>query len=115
MKKFLSIFLILTVAFYAAFAQESSLADPDASTIGADSAEQALKEVSVEIVVVNVDLETALRQNELRAGTRSYVPESVIRNMKGSFTMPTFEEGFDKIYVYNPYKEGAKYTIFEKE
>ncbi|MDD7416807.1 MAG: flagellar filament outer layer protein FlaA [Treponemataceae bacterium] len=49
MKKFLSIFLILTVAFYAAFAQESSLADPDASTIGADSAEQALKEVSVEM------------------------------------------------------------------
>ena len=75
----------------------------------------SIKGVSVEIVVVNVDLETALRQNELRAGTRSYVPESVIRNMKGSFTMPTFEEGFDKIYVYNPYKEGAKYTIFEKE
>ena len=72
----------------------------------------SIKGVSVEIVVVNVDLETALLQNELRAGTRSYVPESVIRNMRGSFTMPVKEEGFDKIYIFDPSKSPA-FTILE--
>ena len=52
MKKFLSIFLILCVVFCGAFAQSSdssSLADPDPSVVGADSGEQALKEVSVDM------------------------------------------------------------------
>lgn len=75
----------------------------------------ALKDVEVIAVVIKVPLEVSLNQNEKRKGSRAYVPRSVIRRMYRQFTMPTFEEGFDKIYVYNPYKEGAKYTIFEKE
>ena len=75
----------------------------------------ALKGVEVIAVVIKVPLEVSLEQNEKRKGSRSYVPRSVVRRMHYQFTMPTFEEGFDKIYVYNPYKEGAKYTIFEKE
>ena len=75
----------------------------------------ALKGVEVIAVVIKVPLEVSLDQNEKRKGSRSYVPRSVVRRMYYQFTTPTFEEGFDKIYVYNPYKEGAKYTIFEKE
>lgn len=75
----------------------------------------ALKDVEVIAVVIKVPLEVSLDQNEKRKGSRAYVPRSVIRRMYHQFTMPTFEEGFDKIYVYNPYKEDAKYTIFEKE
>lgn len=75
----------------------------------------ALKDVEVIAVVIKVPLEVSLDQNEKRKGSRAYVPRSVIRRMYHQFTMPTFEEGFDKIYVYNPYNEGAKYTIFEKE
>ena len=75
----------------------------------------ALKGVEVIAIVIKVPLEVSLDQNEKRKGSRSYVPRSVVRRMYYQFTMPTFEEGFDKIYVYNPYKEGAKYTIFEKE
>ena len=75
----------------------------------------ALKDVEVIAVVIEVPLKVSLDQNEKRQGSRSYVPRSVIRRMYHQFTMPTFEEGFDKIYVYNPYKEGAKYTIFERE
>ena len=49
MKKFLSILLVLFV-ITCAFAQgNSSLADPDPTIIGADSARQALKEVSVDM------------------------------------------------------------------
>lgn len=75
----------------------------------------ALKGVEVIAVVIKIPLEVSLEQNEKRKGSRSYVPRSVVRRMHYQFTMPTFEEGFDKIYVYNPYKEGAKYTIFEKK
>ena len=74
-----------------------------------------LKGVEVIAIVIKVPLKVSLDQNEKRKGSRSYVPRSVVRRMHYQFTMPTFEEGFDKIYVYNPYKEGAKYTIFEKE
>lgn len=76
---------------------------------------QSLRNVEVNAIVIRGSLETALSQNENRIGTRAYVPQIVIRRMFNQFTMPTFEEGFDKIYVYNPYNEGAKYTIFEKE
>lgn len=75
----------------------------------------ALKDVEIIAVVIKVPLEVSLDQNEKRKGSRAYVPRSVIRRMYHQFTMPTFEEGFDKIYVYNPYNKGAKYTIFEKE
>ena len=75
----------------------------------------ALKNVEVIAVVIKVPLKVSLDQNEKRKGSRAYVPRSTIRRMYHQFTIPTFEEGFDKIYVYNPYKEGAKYTIFEKE
>ena len=75
----------------------------------------ALKDVEVIAIVIKVPLEVSLEQNEKRKGSRSYVPRSVVRRMLHQFTMPTFEEGFDKIYVYNPYKDGAKYTILEKE
>lgn len=76
---------------------------------------QSLRNVEVNAIVIRGSLETALNQNENRIGTRAYVPQTVVRRMFNQFTMPTFEEGFDKIYVYNLYKEGAKYTIFEKE
>ena len=75
----------------------------------------ALKGIEVIAVVIKAPLEVSLDQNEKRKGSRAYVPPSTVRRMYYQFTMPTFEEGFDKIYVYNPYKEGAKYTIFEKE
>ena len=51
MKKFLSVLLVLSMVV-CVFAQQSesvSLSDPDPSIIGADSARQALKEVSVDL------------------------------------------------------------------
>ena len=49
MKKIQYAIMALAVAFAGtAFAQTSSLSEPDASNIGNDSARQALREVSVE-------------------------------------------------------------------
>ena len=48
MKKLIAV-LIIASLFGVAFAQTSSLTDPDPAVIGADSAKQALKEVSVDL------------------------------------------------------------------
>ena len=75
----------------------------------------SLKGWKINAIVVRVPLEVALDQNEQRIGTRAYVPPAAVRNMFNSFVMPSFEEGFDKIYVYRPHEYGTKYTIFERE
>lgn len=55
----------------------------------------------VNIIWIDETLETCLKRNELREGTRAYVPKSVIRRMNEQFIEPSFEEGFDRIYKYN--------------
>lgn len=57
-----------------------------------------LNGVSIEAVVMLPGLKTAITQNNMREG-RSHVPISVIRRMNSCFTIPTFDEGFDKIYL----------------
>lgn len=60
-----------------------------------------LKDVEVNVIWVRVPLEVAITQNELRLGTRAYVPKSVIRRMYSQATMPSKEEGFEHIYIYD--------------
>lgn len=76
---------------------------------------ESLRGVQVNAIVIRTSLDTALAHNENRAGTRGYVPQSAIRRMYSQFVMPSFDEGFDKIYVYRPDVVGTKYTVFEKE
>ena len=59
----------------------------------------SLKNCEIIAVVVKTSLATCLDRNEMRADTRSYVPVSAIKNMYSSFSMPKFEEGFDKIII----------------
>lgn len=58
-----------------------------------------LKDVSVSAIVILNDLDTILTQNGNRTG-RAYVPESAIRNMYASFSLPTLDEGFTEIMIY---------------
>ena len=61
--------------------------------------------VNVEVAVIMSDLDTCLKQNELRKGTRSYVPEGVIRNMHDTFVTPEYDEipqGYDVIHFIYP-------------
>ena len=76
---------------------------------------KSLKGVEVEAIVINTSLNTILNQNSLRAG-RELVPETTIRNMFSQFKVPSLEEGFDKIWIYqneNPKK--SKYIVYQKE
>lgn len=73
-----------------------------------------LKDVEINAIVINSDLETCLERNEMREG-RSYVPRGVIRRMASQFTIPTLEEGFDHIYIYKEEDGKVKYQIMEKE
>jgi len=60
------------------------------------------REWNVCALVMDTCLARSLDQNELRQGTRSYVPVSVIRRMWHQWEMPKLAEGFNQIYVYEP-------------
>lgn len=60
-----------------------------------------LKNVIVHAIVFKTSLDKCIERNNLREG-RSKVPISVIRRMYHQYTMPSFDEGFDKITVYMP-------------
>ena len=61
----------------------------------------ALENVEVIMVVIKVDLETALSQNRNRTG-RCLVPDKTITNMYHSFVMPSINEHFiDEVWIYD--------------
>ena len=57
-----------------------------------------LEDTYVTALVVRTSLETCLKRNSQREG-RAVVPESAVRSMYRSFTIPSLEEGFDKVSV----------------
>ena len=50
------------------------------------------------IIWINTLTTTCLKRNELRRGTRAYVPPYVIRRMAHQFVEPSLDEGFDYIF-----------------
>ena len=57
--------------------------------------------IHANLIWIKEDLETCLKRNELRYGTRAYVPQKVIRRMYNQFVEPSLDEGFDYIFCYN--------------
>ena len=51
-------------------------------------------------VVIKTDIERAIERDSKREG-RAHVGAAVIKSMAESFEIPSIEEGFDKIYVFN--------------
>lgn len=72
-----------------------------------------LEDVEINIIVIHPTLDVAISQNNQREG-RSFVPLSVIRRMNSQMTLPTLEEGFDHIYIYEEENGKIKYQIIEK-
>ena len=74
----------------------------DATHINKGSRKKLLDNISgfdnVFCIVIQNPLETTLKRNENRSGTRGYVPKSVIRRMHYQFEFPTHKEGFKIIY-----------------
>lgn len=75
----------------------------------------SLKGCKVIAVVIRTPLEVCLERNEKRVDTRAYVPVSAIKNMYESFTMPTFEEGFDEIVIVDTVKNKTVIKTKENE
>ena len=61
------------------------------------------------IVWIDEDLETCLKRNEMRRGTRAYMPQDVIRRMYNQFIEPSLDEGFYRIFYYNSKEDEIKY------
>jgi len=59
---------------------------------------------SISIIWVQASLETCLERNELRKGTRAYVPRGQIHRMYSQLEEPSFDEGFDSIFYYDSEK-----------
>lgn len=72
-----------------------------------------LEDVEINIIVIHPTLDVAISQNKQREG-RSFVPLSVIRRMNSQMTLPTLEEGFDHIYIYEEENGKIKYQIIKK-
>lgn len=51
----------------------------------------------LQIIAFDIPLYVALERNESREG-RAFVPRGVIRRMWSQYELPTYKEGFDKIY-----------------
>ena len=71
---------------------------------------KSLEGVEVNAIVIKVSLNTAIERNATREGLK-YVPEPAIMNMYSQFTIPSFEEGFDNIWI----KEENIFKIITKE
>lgn len=67
---------------------------------------------NVNLIWIDEDLHTCLERNEMRKGTRAYVPREQVRRMYSQFVKPASYEGFHYIFHYNSkedritYKEG---------
>ena len=88
----------------------------DATHLNESSRNKLLKNIrvkpsSTECIYVRTPLERALELNELRKDTRAYVPRGQIRRMFNSMTKPSFEEGFDRIYII---EEGNPIEVLER-
>lgn len=74
----------------------------------------SLKDVEVNVIVMDTPLAVCLERNEQREGIKK-VPRGQIRRMFYSFTMPTLDEGFDNIITYTKVGDRVKYTIERKD
>lgn len=63
------------------------------------------------VIEMDIPLCVALERNELRKGTRAYVPRSVIRRMWEQSESPTYIEGFTTIYRVD--KDGIIHIVKE--
>ena len=73
----------------------------------------SLKNVEINAIVMDTCLAKCIEQNNQRQG-RKKVPETAIRNMFSSITIPDFNEGFDNIYIYKKVDDKIIYEIIKK-
>lgn len=57
------------------------------------------------IIWFNIPISTCLERNENRKETKAYVPRGVIRRMFYQMVPPSYNEGFDNIFIYDENNE----------
>ena len=61
------------------------------------------------LVWIDEDLDTCIARNNMRKGTRAYVPEDQVRRMYSQFVKPSLSEGFRYIFHYNSHEDKITY------
>jgi predicted kinase len=67
----------------------------------------------VNLIWIDEDLDTCLERNEMRRGTKAYVPRDTVCRMYSQFTIPSLDEGFYRIYRYNSKENRMTYKGVE--
>lgn len=62
------------------------------------------------VIWIDSDIETCIKNNEKRKGTKEYVPIKVIYNMFERFKKPSLNEGFYRIYKYDSKNDKLSYS-----
>lgn len=80
----------------------------------------ALRHVTIPFKVVGIYFQVSeqwcLDHNELRAGTRAFVPRAQVKRMYHQLVFPSYDEGLDEVFVYSPEEEWKyKHVIFAEE
>lgn len=57
------------------------------------------------IIWFNIPINICLERNENRKETKAYVPRGVIRRMSYQMVPPSYNEGFDNIFIYDENNE----------
>lgn len=75
----------------------------DATHLNKTSRTKVLRRITAKrqetsVIWIRTDLETSLKQNELRKGTRAYVPQDSIERMYHSIEEPVAAEGVNRIF-----------------
>lgn len=60
--------------------------------------------IEIDVIWIKTPLEECFKRNDIREGTRSFVPVGTVRRMFYQIEKPEFEEGIKKIFIIEPNK-----------
>lgn len=76
--------------------------------------ERFKKKFSLNVICVLRPVDELIVTNEIRKQTKEFIPDDIFKSILGRFQMPTYDEGFDKIYfVINSFRKNMKDIIFD--
>lgn len=76
--------------------------------------ERLKKYFDLNVICVLRPVDELIVTNEMRKQTKEFIPDDIFKAILGRFQMPTYDEGFDKIYfIVNSFRKDMKDIIFD--
>lgn len=76
--------------------------------------ENLKKYYDMNVICVLRPVDELVITNELRRNTKEFIPDNIFKRILGKFQLPTYDEGFNKIYfTINSFRDNMKDIIFD--